>query len=210
MKKLLPLLLFLFTALSGALAQNFEGKIMYRNTFKSNLPNVTDEQWSTMLGDKMEYSIKGASYHSVSNGALLQWQLYHPTENKLYTKLANSETVLWHDGAVNEDEVLQAELKKGAAEILGYTCDELTLTCKSGIQVYYFHQSLGVDPGLFTKHKFGNFYDYIAKAKALPLKTIVENAQFKLVSTAEAVNPMVLDKALFSLPAGVKTEKSPY
>ena len=194
----------------NSFGQAFEGKVVYKNTYKSKMPNVTDEQFTTMMGSTQEYLIKNGDYKSVSNGSLLQWQLYVNTDNKLYTKMSNSEALLWNDGATNDDEVLKAEVKKGVTEILGYKCDELILTCKSGTQRYYFNTMLSVDTKLFVNHKFGNWYEYLSKSNALPLKSIIEDEQFALESEATEVKEMKLDKAIFELPAGSKTMKSPY
>lgn len=190
--------------------QSFEGKIVYQNAYKSKIPNVTDEQFTTMMGSTQEYFIKNGDYRSVANGSLFQWQLYVNTDNKLYSKMANSETLFWNDGAANTDEILKAEINKDVIEILGYKCDELVLTCKSGIQKYYFNTKLSVDTKLFVNHKFGNWYDFLSKSNSLPLKSIVTNSQFTLESVATAINEMELDKTFFDLPAGAKTMKSPY
>jgi hypothetical protein len=84
------------------------------------------------------------------------------------------------------------------------------LTCKSGVQKYYFNSKLSVDTKLFSNHKFGNWFDYLSKSKSLPLKSVVETAEFTLESVATEVNRMQLDSKNFELPSGIKTAKSPY
>ncbi|MEO6523423.1 MAG: hypothetical protein ABIN91_17195 [Mucilaginibacter sp.] len=207
-KALLTIYLVLFTVL--IYAQSFEGEVIYQNTYKSKLPNVTDSQFNGMMGSIQNYWVKGGNYKSEANGSLMQWQLYVNTDNKLYNKLSNSETIFWNDGAVNDDTIISSELHKAAATILGYACDELVLTCKSGIQKYYFSTEIPVDTKLYTKHAFGNYYAYLVKANSIPLKIIVDNAQFTMESVATTVKPMKLDPAFFVLPAGVATAKSPY
>jgi hypothetical protein len=155
MKTLTFLIATLLTIAS--FGQSFEGKIIYKNTYKSKLPNLTDEQFTSMLGTTQTYFIKGGDYKSETNGTFVLWQLYVNKDNKLYNKMANSETLLWNDGAINSDTVLKAEFNKGVTEIVGYKCDELILTCKSGIQKYYFNSKLSVDPTVFLNHKFGNW-----------------------------------------------------
>ena len=91
-----------------------------------------------MMGTTQEYLIKDGNYKSSANGTFFQWQLYINKDNKLYNKMSNSPTIFWNDGSVNPDEVIKAEINQGVIEILGYQCDELILTCKSGIQKYYF------------------------------------------------------------------------
>lgn len=209
MRKNLTLLLSLLSIITG-FGQNFEGKIFYSNSYKSNNPQMTDQQWTSMLGSTQEYFIKDGNYKSISNGNLLQWLLFISKENKLYTKMANSETALWNDSTIQGDEILNVKENKNAIEILGYKCDEIIFTCKSGIQKYYFNSKLSVDPKLFVGHKFGNWFDYLSKSNALPLKSIIETAQFTIQSVATSVTPMKLSQNLFELPAGMLTSKSPY
>ena len=190
--------------------QTFEGKIVYKNTYKSKMPNVTDEQFTTMMGSTQEYFIKNGDYKSVANGSFFQWQLYVNKDNKLYSKMANSEKLLWNDGATNSDEILKAEVNKSEIEVLGYKCDELVLTCKSGIQKFYFNLKFSVDTKLFVNHKFGNWYDFLLKTNSLPLKTVVDNGQFTLESIATEIKEMKLEKPVFDLPTDLQTMKSPY
>src|SRR6187399_2730964 len=130
--------LFLFISITS-FAQHFEGEIVYTNSYQTKNPQLTDAQWNSMLGTTQNYIIKGGDYKSLTNGSLMQWQLYNRTDNKLYSKLSNSEAALWNDGSVQGDEILKAEVNKKVTEILGYTCDELILTCKSGVQKYYYN-----------------------------------------------------------------------
>jgi hypothetical protein len=190
--------------------QYFEGKISYANTYKSKNPKMTDQQWTSIKGSRQEYLIKGGDYKSIANGTLVQWQLYINKDNKLYNKMINSETVYWNDASDQGDEILKVEVSNGVTEILGYNCDEVVLTCKSGVQKYYFNSKLSVDTKLFSNHKFGNWFDYLSKSKSLPLKSVVETAEFTLESVATEVNRMQLDSKNFELPSGIKTAKSPY
>lgn len=138
----LKLLVLLLTTVSFLYGQNFEGKLVYKTEYKSKMPNVTTDQFTSMMGTTMDYFLKDGNYKSTSNGTFLQWQLYINKDNKLYNKLANSPTILWNDGAENADEVIKAEVNKGVIEILGYKCDELILTCKTGVQKYYFNSKI--------------------------------------------------------------------
>lgn len=208
-KTFIAFLLLLLFCLPAA-AQNFEGKVIYQNTFKSKLPNVTDDMLTQMMGTSLEYNLKKGNYKTVTNGTFLLWQLYLQKENKLYTRFSNSNTVFWNDGAENKDEVLKADVNKNALEILGHKCDELVLTCKSGIQKYYFTSKFKVDPKLFENHKFGNFYEYVLKSKAVPLKITIENIQFSMESVATSVEELQIDEELFKLPDDAVLEKNPY
>lgn len=207
MIKTITFLVAIVCALTSV-AQNFEGKITFTNTYESKMPGVSDELLTKMMGSTQLYFIKDKEYKSETNGSLLMWQLYVGADNKLYNKLSNSDTLMYYDGASNSDEIIKAELKKNAAEILGYMCDELVLTCKSGTQIYYFNSNISIDPTLYENHKFGNWYDIISRTKALPLKAILVNPQFTFTSTAISIQPIQLAKEFFTLPTGAITKKS--
>ena len=81
--------------------------------------------------------------------------------------------------------------------ILGHLCDELILTCKTGVQKYYFSPKLKVNSDLYQNHKFGNFSEYISRAKSLPLKIVLETPQFIMESVAMEIEPQKLSDAAF-------------
>ena len=193
-----------------AFSQSFEGKILYTNTYKSKNTQYTYERWATILGDTETYFIKGGDYKTTTNGSLMQWQLYINKDNKLYSKMSNTETVLWNDASVQDDVVLSVKINKNSIRILGYLCDELILTCKSGIQKYYYSSKIGIDAKLFSNHKYGNWYDYLSQSNALPLKMVMENPEFITYSIAISVVPMSLEKELFELEPDARLEKSKF
>jgi hypothetical protein len=208
--RLIKLLTLCILSISSSYGQTFEGKIVYANKYKSGVPNVSDQQFDSMMGTTQEYFIKGGNYKSAMDGTLMQWQLYVNKDNKLYTKMSNSPAVLWNDGAVYQDEITKTELNRNATEILGHPCDELIMISKAGTQKYYFSSDLKVDRKLFENHKFGNWNRYILESGALPLKISIENAQFTLECIAVEVKAMALDDKFFELPVDSKIEKSPY
>jgi hypothetical protein len=207
-KTIISIIASLFAVVS--FAQNFEGKIVYKNIYKSKAANISDDQFTAMMGSAQQYYIKDGDYKSIANGTFFQWQLYVNKENKLYTKMVSSESLLWNDGAANSDEVLKTEINKSVIEILGYKCDELILTCKSGTQKYYFNATLSVDKKIFANHKYGNWFAFLSNSNSLPLKLIVESKDFVLESIATEVLPLKLEKVFFELPANAKTIKSPF
>ena len=209
MKQKIIIVIFFLSSLIS-FSQSFEGEIIYSNTYKSKNTQFTDERWNLLLGNTQNYFIKSGDYKSSTNGKLAQWQLYINKDNKLYNKMANSETVYWNDGSVQDDEIIKVEINKNVLEILGYKCDEIILTCKSGVQKYYYNSKLAVDAKLFINHKFGNWYGFLSKSGALPLKMIIETPQFTITSEAIEIKPMKLDMNIFALPTNVNIEKSKY
>lgn len=210
MKKISLLIIVILGLNLTAGAQNFEGKIVYQNNFKSKIPSVTDDQLNGMMGNKQEFFIKGGDYKSVTNGQMVQWQMYLSKDNKLYSKTSMAPTIYWNDATENKDEVIKAEVNKDVTDVAGYKCNELVLTTKSGVQKFYFNEKISADPELFKNHKFGNWYDVISKTKSIPLKMVIESPQFNLENVAIEVVPEKVDANMFALPEGATFEKNPY
>jgi hypothetical protein len=163
-----------------------------------------------MVGNQNTWYTKDGCYKSETNGTFTQWQLYLNQDNKLYSKVSASKDVFYTDASVYNDTITDVTLHRGSTIILGYICDELIWKTKGGIQKYYFSKKLPVDSKLFVNHKYGDWYAYLAKANAVPLKMVVENPQLIMVSTAMVIKPMKLDQSFFVLPAGMQVIKSPY
>src|SRR5687768_52862 len=108
MNKYVCVFFLLFVLAANCFSQSFEGQIVYSNTYKSKIPNVSNDQFSSMMGDTQTYMIKGGNYKSSMNGSMMQWQLYRQADNRHYVKMAGSPAILWTDGATNPDEVQKA------------------------------------------------------------------------------------------------------
>ncbi|MEJ7645146.1 MAG: hypothetical protein WKF87_11165 [Chryseolinea sp.] len=195
---------------SPLIAQNFEGKIIYSVTYKSKMPNVTDEQFGLMLGTKHEYFIKEGNYKTVTNGTFFLWQVFVNKDGKLYNKMANSESLLYNDVTVAINKLIKSEKNENVVTILGYPCNELIFSSENSQEKYFYNAALKLDNSYYTNHKLGNWDEFTKQANAVPLKFNITTLQFIMDATAIEILPMKLDDKLFELPAGSKAEKSPF
>jgi hypothetical protein len=195
---------FLMLSPLMCLAQSFEGKITYSSIYKSKSPQLKDAQLATMMGTTQDYYIKGADYKSVFNGSYIKMQLYNSKENRSYTLTAKSDSLYCEDYSKNKDVATKFEVQKRNETVMGVLCDVLIVYTPKSKTSYYYSTKYGVNPALFNKHAYGNWYFVISKTKALPLKTISENEQFTSISTAVNISPMKLETKVFELPRNSK------
>jgi hypothetical protein len=187
-----------------AIAQNFEGRILYKNSFY--LPNGQDVTTSAtkMMGTEQDYYINSKHYKSLMNGQMMAMQLYRSDENKYYSVDGNN-TAQSYDGSAETGKITKVEKLDGTFDIMGRKCKGIVLTGSASKTTYYYDESMKVDIKTFSKHKFGNWIDYLeASGGSLPLAFIVENSQYTWKSEAVKVEPMKLDDSDFTLPKGVK------
>ncbi len=208
MKIIVTILLIILTSLT-MVSQNFEGKISYNNAYKSKKWILSDEKLNSLMGTKQDFFVKGGDYKSITNGTF-QWTAFVNKDNKIYTKILDNETIYWNDALTQESTIIKVELHKDAIEILGYKCDEIILTTKDGTSKYYFNIATAADFKLYEKHKFGNWYEYLKMANAWPLKIVIDNDKFSLISIATEVKEMKLDGKAFIIPTNAKIKKNPF
>jgi hypothetical protein len=209
MKKILTLLLFQCATTIAFAQLSFEGEVVYSISVKSNVPNVTSEQLSYMIGTIQHYYMKGSNYKSTYAGTLAQWSMYIDKDKKFYEKVSTHDSIFYRDVTIDHDVITKVELKKNDTTILGYKCNKLTFTCKSGLQIYYFNSKLTVDPDLYINHQEGNWHAFLEKSKSLALKEIINKRLFTLTIIATSVKSMPIADSFFELPPGVPTAKNP-
>lgn len=192
------LFLLLITPLISR-SQVFEGKISYTNSYRSKTPHLNDQQLETMMGTNQDYYIKGPDYKSIFNGTFVKMQLYRSIENRSYTLTAKSDSLYWEDYRKNNHIATRFEVEKAKDTVMGVVCDVLIVYTPKTKTSYYYNAKYAVDPANFEQHNYGNWNYLLSKTKALPLKTISENDQFILISTAVSITPMKLEGGLFAI-----------
>ena len=127
-------------------------------------------------------------------------QLYKSEENRSYTLTGQSDSFYWEDYGKNKDVATKFDIVKGKEAVMGVLCDVLTVYTPKSKTSYYYNGKYGVNPVVFKRHAYGNWFYVISKMSALPLKTIIETEQFTMVNTALNITPMKLNNKLFELP----------
>lgn len=197
-----------FLVIPFFLAQSFEGKIMYSNSYQSKITNLTNEQLNGLMGTQQVYVIKGNNYKSALNGSFTKLQIYRGDENKSYTLTAKSDTLYWEDYGQNKDKAISYEIKQNQDTVLGITCNVIVVQTEKSKTYFYYNSKYSVNPELFKQHNYGNWYYIISKTKALPLKTVFENEQFVMTSIATEITPMKLEDNVFEIQNKNKVAKA--
>lgn len=198
-KRILCLCYLIFLWVSSH-AQTFEGIIKYHNFYQSKLANLKSEQLNSLMGTSQEYYLKNGDYKSVFNGSFIKAQIYFGKENKAYNLTAKSDTLYWEDYSKNKDEAISYQIQNNKDTIMGIVCNIITIKTAKSKTDYYYNAKYGVNPTLFSFHSYGNWYYIVSKVKALPMKTVYENEQFILTSTAVEIKPMNLSEKIFVIP----------
>ena len=182
--------------LTPCFGQQFEGKIIYQNSYKSK-SETSSEYLSQLFGSTHTYQIKDGNYKLESDGKLLQWQIYLMQEDKLFTKLAAGEKLGIKDLSKEFDVVKNVKVNRKSTEILNQTCDEFIVRCKNSTQKYYIDSSLNVSPEIFKTSTFNYRFSFLSKNQIFPLKMIIEDETSICESIEVEMKAEKIDESIF-------------
>jgi len=188
-------------------SSSFEGKIFYDFLVKDKTGEMPGDMAEMMFGTKQTYTAKKGMYKSEFNGQMGMTQIY-PGGDSLFMQMAGIDGLLWNDVNLNSDELKSFDIEKNAAEIAGKSCDVITIKSKDGTSQFYYNEAYAVNPKDFSKHEFAFWKFYVEKAKALPLKIVMDTDDIYLEATATEVKAMKIDDSEFALP-DLKRVKNP-
>lgn len=200
MKKIILFSISIFF-LNCSYSQSFEGYVVYKNDVKSKNPKISKNQIFGLVGklQKSFYNLEG-DYVNALEGGIVRMQYYKNSENLIYNLLSSNDTLYYKDGSINNDPVLKFEIKRSVETVLDNRCDLLIVYSKHSISSFYFSKIYPINPELFKKHGFGNWYYVLQKTKSLPLKIVINTPQFTLSSTAIEVNSEKIRPEVFKIP----------
>ena len=133
--------------------------------------------------------------------------MYRGDENKSYSLRAKSDTLYWEDYSLNKVKVISYEIKKRQDTILGVPCPVIIIQSQMSKTYFYYNSKYGINPELFARYNYGNWYYIMSKVKALPLKTIYENEQFIMTRVATEITPLKLEGNVFEIQNKSKVAK---
>ena len=181
----------------------FEGEIDYDVSYESHQNGLSIAQLELMYGVKEQFFISGGRYKTMTDGQVIEMQLYDPGLNRVYTKLAESDTLIFFEGAINRDSIRDFSIQPNADTVLGHSCQSVTFKSLSGTSTFFYSEDFPLDAGKFRAQQFANWAFYCEKAHAVPLKMVVRNEQWTMTAVATEIRPFRIDSSFFQTPGAV-------
>jgi len=179
--------------------KSFEGKIFFDFSMKDKTGEMPAEMTNMMFGDRQTYTVKKGMYKSEFNGQMEMTQIY-PGEDSLFMHMAGIEGLLWNEANLNTEELKDFEIEENAAKILDINCHLITMNTSDGVYKYYYNLDYPINPADYAKHDFAFWKFYVEKAKAQPLKIVVDTDEIYMEATATEIKAMKIDDSEFALP----------
>lgn len=184
-------------AITSCSKNYFEGKILYKYQYLNKEGKDITDRMKEVGGAEQHYFINARNYKSKNEKNQLT-QLYNSTTNQYYFNVGLELEMV--DAAKEFPKKNDPKLLKGKQTILDVPCSSLLVTSEVGSTTYFYSKKIKVNPIPFSKHRFGNWNNYLKLTKgALPLKFVVVFDQYTLTATAVQVIRMKLNDEEFEI-----------
>lgn len=214
MNKLIYTFLYTFIALvyySVATAQESEGWIKYKVTFKSPMPQmVSHEDYQALLEQEIgDLSNSHILYFFTPNsyacemhfGNNVEFLAYDPNTKKVYSWEKNSKTAKLFDSKVPEDELYDIIQNPGIDTILGIPCKSIIVKTSDTYQIAWYNEDyFPIDPEVYKDHQFGHYDDILKYTKSIPVKYEIKNTILHFIQTMVEYNIGANDPKVFEIP----------
>jgi len=178
---------------------SFEGKIFYDFSMKDKSGEMPEEAIKMMFGEKQVYIIKKDKYKAEFGGQMSMKQ-YYIGGDSLFMEMAGIEGLMWNDVNENTDKLKSVDIEKNVEKVAGVICNLITIKSDEQTAQYYYSSDYPIDPADYAKHDYAFWKLYVEKAKAVPLKMIVDDEEFYIEATATEIKPMKINDNEFDLP----------
>ncbi len=186
-------------------ADYFEGLITSKVEFQPYSENFSSTQLTELFGNKTVLSFKNGNFRKQyfsPSGKLLRESYLDLIENKFYTKIHDSDTILWIDITKNDSETIfntindTTLLNQSAIGIVTKTEVNMAMYPNKTFHVsgtYYFSKKYKVNPNWYKNYKEGNFNEIITEGKGLQLLSINNGIFWTEISKVVELTPQVVN-----------------
>ena len=180
----------------------FEGEITYQNSYKPKMANFNINIPKTLFGSGSRLSFKEGNFRHDYDGGIFEFDIYNKTDNKLYVKKRNNDTIYWIDCSLPGKEIKNFKLILKKENIMGIDCDQLIVQYGKGTSVnYYNSDSIAANPSWFKDFKLDGENLIDEKEKSIFLKSENEFDDFFVIATATKISRHKIDEGIFKISA---------
>lgn len=215
MKTLLLTTLLLWTGV--AFGQSFEGTLTYYSEIdileKFKKMGLTKEMLVEKMKEDGSYtdtgktSYKKGNYYSVLNSNPKTRLVYRSGENKLYVMHDGSDVCSVTDVTIDLEFTMTGKMPTvqkldTTVVVNGATCNIVRVKWGSGTYDYYYDPTkLSADPGLFAKHTYDGWAEFLKISRALPVRIVkTVNGMMTVTQTLVSTKAGTVDEKVFSIP----------
>lgn len=199
---ILSLLIYLINS-SDILAQkknDFEGSITYKIEYLTKNGEVISDRKQRTLGDTSITYIKKGNYAQEYPHSRVNKVIYISAKNEYYTMFNRYDTIFVSNYLIPSDPIKGFAKIDTSVVVLGYKCKGYKVTALESSLLFFYTDSLYLNPIYFKNHKESGYDHYAEDTKSIYLKLIISYEKFDISFTAVKISKEKIDDKVFNIP----------
>ena len=180
--------------------KDFEGTITYKiEYFTKDGILITDRKKRT-LGDTSITYIKKGNYAQEYPHSRVNKVIYISDKNDYYTMFNRYDTIFVSNYLIPSAPIKSFAKTDTSIDVLGYSCKGYKVQTSESTLLFFYTESLYINPIYFKNHKESGYDHYSADTKSIYLKLLISNENFDVVFTAVKISQEKIDSKIFDVP----------
>jgi hypothetical protein len=180
--------------------KDFSGTIVYKiEYFTKDGQLITDRKLRT-LGDTSISYIKKGNYRIEYPHSRVEKVIYLYENAEYYAMFRRYDTIFVYNYKIPSSPIKSYGKIDTTTNVLGYKCRGYKVTTNSNSILYFYTDSLHLNPEYFKDHTESGYNYYSKDTKAIYLKLILSYSTYDLVLTAVKVTDEKIDDEIFIIP----------
>ena len=188
---------------SDILAQkkkDFEGTITYKIEYLTKSGEVILDRKQRTLGDTSITYIKKGNYAQEYPHSRVNKVIYISDKNDYYTMFNRYDTIFVRNYLIPSDPIKSFAKTDTSIDVLGYNCKGYEVTTSESSLLFFYTESLYLNPIYFKSHKESGYDHYSADTKSIYLKLLISYQNFDVAFTAVKISEEKIDDKIFDVP----------
>lgn len=188
---------------SDILAQkkkDFEGTITYKIEYLTKSGEVILDRKQRTLGDTSITYIKKGNYAQEYPHSRVNKVIYISDKNDYYTMFNRYDTIFVRNYLIPSDPIKSFVKTDTSIYVLGYNCKGYKVTTSESSLLFFYTESLYLNPIYFKNHKESGYGNYSADTESIYLKLLISYQNFDVAFTAVKISEEIIDDKIFEVP----------
>ena len=195
------IVIIIFSILTQNKSKDFEGTIDYEIKYSNISISENEADLKQVLGTKMRMTVKNGFTKEVTNSNYGNFNLYIPSENKMYySDKFEPETLYYTKGDKEPNIKATYKIVKNVETVLDFNCNKLIYNDGKYTVTYFYSRELKIDPTHVKNFTYLNRNKKLEIMQAVCLKQIITTKNFTATMTAVKVYAGNIDDSEFIIP----------
>jgi Gram-negative bacterial TonB protein C-terminal len=201
-------LFLIFSSVTIAQHEDFEGILTYKIEVKSKIAEISDGAWRNILGlgETMTVTTWKGNTRQTSGAS----DIYSITKDqRVYFRFKGIDTLYYLDYSSDTTSLIDVSRSGKKRNLAGYDCNAITIKTPGSTKKYFYSPAIYVNPEHERNNKIGRTDVFVKETSSLYLGYFDDNSDYTLSQTCLRLKKQPVDKSIFEMPVLPQKEFTP-